>query len=106
MIEKQKGPSIEYPPKPNEPKRFIVQSHARGRSNHWDFRFALNDVAEGWTVNANVEGAIKIPIVTLTQLKALHKRSQNWQDSATKSQDHYPGQDKDRGASRQLICDP
>jgi len=78
MIEKQKGPSIEYPPKPNELKRFIVQSHARGRSNHWDFRFALNDVAEGWTVNANVEGAIKIPIVTLTQLKALHKDQKAW----------------------------
>jgi len=78
MIEKQKGPSIEYPPKPNEVKRFIVQSHARGRSNHWDFRFALNDVAEGWTVNANVEGAIKIPIVTLTQLKALHEDQKAW----------------------------
>jgi len=78
MIEKQKGPSIEYPPKPNEPKRFIVQSHARGRSNHWDFRFALNDVAEGWTVNANVEGAIEIPIVTLAQLKALHEDQKAW----------------------------
>jgi len=78
MIEKQKGPSIEYPPKPNEVKRFIVQSHARGRSNHWDFRFALNDVAEGWTVNANMEGAIKIPVVTLTQLKALHKDQKAW----------------------------
>jgi len=78
MIEKQKGPSIEYPPKPNEVKRFIVQSHIRGRSNHWDFRFALNDVAEGWTVNANVEGAIKIPIVTLAQLKALHEDQKAW----------------------------
>jgi len=53
MIEKQKGPSIEYPPKPN-------------------------DVAEGWTVNANMEGAIKIPVVTLTQLKALHKDQKAW----------------------------
>ena len=78
MIGKQKGPSIEYPPKPNEVKRFIVQSHIRGRSNHWDFRFALNDVAEGWTVNANVEGAIGIPIVTLAQLKALHEDQRAW----------------------------
>ena len=47
-------------------------------SNHWDFRFALNDVAEGWTVNANVEGAIEIPIVTLAQLKALHEDQKAW----------------------------
>jgi len=78
MLRKQLGPVIEYPEKPNEPKRFVVQVHARGKSLHLDWRFARNSVAEGWTVSATPEGVVKTPIVTLNQLKELSQKQELW----------------------------
>lgn len=77
-MEKQLGPTTEYPEDPNTPKRFVVQAHYRGMSVHLDFRFARNSVAEGWTVAAQVEGAIKTPVVTLEQGRKIAKDQSVW----------------------------
>lgn len=76
-VEKQMGPSPEYPPQPNERREFVVQAHFRGASGHLDFRFALEDHAEGWTVSALRPGAT-VPVVTVAQAEALLKDQAAW----------------------------
>ncbi|MEN3054122.1 MAG: XkdF-like putative serine protease domain-containing protein [Candidatus Methanosuratincola petrocarbonis] len=76
-IKKAKGPTLTYPEKPNEPKRFVCQNHWRGASCHWDLRFAQNDHAEGWTVSIANPG-IPYPILTLRAARELWKEQRFW----------------------------
>lgn len=81
MIEgllKQLGPVPEYPKDADEPRDFVVQVHFRGRSAHWDVRFALDGFAEGWTVSAAQEGVLKVPVLTLSQAEKLLKNQDLW----------------------------
>jgi len=77
-FKKQLGPTVDYPEKPNEPKPFAVQVHARGKSLHLDWRFARDGVAEGWTVSAMVEGSVPVPIVTVKQAEEIAKDQKVW----------------------------
>jgi hypothetical protein len=55
-IEKQLDISryMEHPPnEKNGDMQFILQHHWRMNSVHWDFRFALNDHSNGWTILDN-----------------------------------------------------
>ncbi|MBI2933003.1 MAG: DNA adenine methylase [Planctomycetes bacterium] len=52
--------------------RYVVQEHWRGQSVHADYRIELrSDELIGWTLNALVAGAVKDPVTTLAQAKAL-----------------------------------
>ncbi|MEM1667192.1 MAG: XkdF-like putative serine protease domain-containing protein [Thermofilaceae archaeon] len=45
---------------------------------HLDFRTALDGFAEGWTISAANEGAIKVPIVTVAQAEKAVRNQQVW----------------------------
>lgn len=69
-VEKQDDPLQDLPLKPGK-RDAVIQAHARGRTVHLDFRIAVRDYLIGWTFPAQIEGAIKEPITTVAQLKAI-----------------------------------
>jgi len=50
-------------------KRFVLQSHYRGKSHHFDLRFERNGHLEGYTLMAQVEGEIKEPVLNVEDAK-------------------------------------
>lgn len=49
---------MEYPEK-NSERRFVIQSHIRGESQHMDFRMEVNDHLNGWSI---VGGSTSDPV--------------------------------------------
>ena len=71
-LAKQADPFMRLPAE-DEPHRYVVQEHWRGKSVHADFRIESvgNDALIGWTLNVLIAGAIKDSVETLAQAKAL-----------------------------------
>ena len=75
---KQLGPVPEYPKRPNELRPFVLQAHFRGKSVHLDFRASIDQFAEGWTISAMQEGAVQVPVVTLSQAQKVAGSQETW----------------------------
>lgn len=71
-LDKQADPYMRLPSE-DETHRYVVQEHWRGRSVHADFRIESlgNEDLIGWTLNTLIASAIKEPVTTLSQAKAL-----------------------------------
>lgn len=73
-FEAQTDPYMHYP---SEEKTYtgIWQHHYRGKSVHIDQRNeGYDDELIGWTINDGIAGAIKEPVLTVAQAKALDKK--------------------------------
>lgn len=73
-VEKQQDPYMEVPPE-GKPYRYSVQHHFRGKGFHADLRMAFKpkSLLIGWTMNTQIAGSVKEPVVTLAQAKALSR---------------------------------
>jgi len=74
-IEKQADPYMEIPSEEKGPYDYTCQFHWRGKSLHTDFRIAFRPgkLLIGWTLNNQIAGAVKDPVVTLKQARSLAK---------------------------------
>lgn len=66
----QADPMMEIPPE-NKRHKFILQWHFRGKSLHTDWRMNISRYLVSWTLMDEKAGAIKEPVTTLEQAKAL-----------------------------------
>jgi len=66
-LEKQGDPLLDTPKKGKRPA--VFQLHFRGRSVHGDFRILIDDYLIGWTLSLQKEGAIKEPVLSVTEGK-------------------------------------
>jgi len=57
-------------PRGNKPIPFVIQSHIRGKSQHLDFRFKLDNFLEGYSI---VGGSVDDPILPSTWLEQIGK---------------------------------
>ena len=71
-VAKQQDPYMEIPDE-GKMYRYSVQHHFRGRSLHADLRIELKpkELLIGWTMNTQVAGSVKEPVVTLAQARRL-----------------------------------
>lgn len=72
-VEMQADPYLEVP-KEGPRYRYVVQQHWRGKSMHADFRLEKDTDKKmllGWTLNTLKAGAVKEPVTTLQQARAL-----------------------------------
>lgn len=62
-------------PKEGQTYKYVVQQHYRGKSVHSDIRMSYDPGKKliGWTLNTQVPGAVKEPVVTLDQAEKLAK---------------------------------
>lgn len=72
QVEKESDPYLEVPPEDKKYK-FSVQQHWRGKSVHSDVRIAHHPgkLLIGWTLNTQIKGAVKEPVVTLAEAQRL-----------------------------------
>jgi len=63
------------PPKEGQTYKYVVQQHWRGKSVHSDIRMSYDPGKKliGWTLNTQVPGAVKEPVITLDQAEKLAK---------------------------------
>ncbi|KXH75416.1 MAG: hypothetical protein AM326_03430 [Candidatus Thorarchaeota archaeon SMTZ-45] len=78
-VEKQADPYMEIPSEEKGPYDYTVQHHFRGKSLHSDLRIVLRPgkLLIGWTLNTQIAGAIKDPVVTLAQARQLSRTRMN-----------------------------
>ena len=71
-IEEHSDPYMRLPSE-DATHRYVVQEHFRGRSMHADFRIESlrKEALVGWTLNTQIPGVIKEPVLTLAKAKAL-----------------------------------
>ena len=80
----EKALTYEDVPDEDQKSKFMIHLHSRGKSLHSDFRVEAKDkkYIVGFTLDDSIEGAIKEPILTMSQGKALLKRDDiskiNW----------------------------
>lgn len=62
-------------PKEGQTYKYVVQQHYRGKSVHSDIRMSYDPGKKliGWTLNTQVPGAVKEPVITLDQAEKLAK---------------------------------
>jgi len=67
------------PPKEGQIYKYVVQQHWRGKSVHSDIRMSYSPGKKliGWTLNTQIPGAVKEPVVTLDQAEKLAKNLSN-----------------------------
>lgn len=67
---------------PDETKsyRYVCQRHFRGRTAHVDFRYELPNKRAllGFTINDQIPGAIKEPVTTIAQARALNAEAERY----------------------------
>ena len=59
-------------------KRFVAQTHFRGKSGHLDLRFEMDDHLEGWTLDDLIKKEIPEAVTTIEQAKKEVADPTNW----------------------------
>lgn len=78
-IQKAVDPFLNYGPNPNEPKKFVLQQHWRGKSVHGDLRIMISsDKGIGWTIAIANPDIVKEPVETFEQAKEQSKNKDLW----------------------------
>lgn len=77
--QKQEDPYMEIPDEDKAPYPYTVHHHFRGKSLHADLRigFRPRRLLIGWTLNTQIKDALKEPVTTLAEAKAVAKNRMN-----------------------------
>jgi len=67
---------------PDESKnyKYVIQAHFRGKSVHWDLRMESSDKDHliGWTIDVQMPGVLKKPVLTMEDAREALKNSKLW----------------------------
>lgn len=80
---------LKYAPDKLPKGYYVIQSHFRGNSNHFDLRIKANGNLEGETLLMQVAGSITEPVTTIEQAKAWSQKYHS--DNASRWTKFHPG---------------